>query len=192
MPELSDLELVQLVREGRRDAFSGLMRRYQERIYWIARRLVGNHEDADDVAQETFIRAYLALGDFRNDATFYTWLYRIAVNLSLNMTRKRQIMTYLNESDLLRKLLPSEDRPDRTLELQETEVALQRALGTLPEKQRAVFVLRFFEQLPYERISEVLKTSTGGLKANYFHAIRKIREHMINVEKADTSTSDRS
>jgi RNA polymerase sigma-70 factor (ECF subfamily) len=167
------------------------MGRYQQRVYWIARRFVGNHEDADDVAQETFVRAYLGLGDFRNDSTFYTWLYRIAVNLSLNAVRKRQFITYLSESDILSRLLPSDDRPDRKLELQETERAFQKAVDTLPEKQRAVFILRFFEQLPYEEISEVLKTSTGGLKANYFHAIRKIREQMNDVEKTKTPAADR-
>jgi RNA polymerase sigma-70 factor (ECF subfamily) len=185
MQERSDVELVQQVRSGNRQAFKTLMRRYQEKVYWVARRLVGTHEDADDVAQETFIKAYLALGEFRNDAQFYTWLYRIAVNLSLNVIRKRQVMSYLRDSEILRRFLPSEDRPDSVVELKETETRFHRAIVSLPEKQRAVFVLRFFDGLAYEDISKILNTSVGGLKANYFHAIHKIREHMRNVANAE-------
>jgi RNA polymerase sigma-70 factor (ECF subfamily) len=120
MHELSDFELVQMVRGGDRRAFTTLMHRYQERVYWVARRLVGNHEDADDVAQETFIKAYLALGDFRNDSQFFTWLYRIAVNLSLNTMRKRQVLTYLRESELLRRAFPAVERPDSAVELNDS------------------------------------------------------------------------
>jgi RNA polymerase sigma-70 factor (ECF subfamily) len=95
MEQRSDFELVQEVRKGNRQAFTELMRRYQKRVYWTARRIVGSHEDADDVVQETFVKAYLGLGDFRGDSSFFTWLYRIAVNLSLNATRKRQLINYL-------------------------------------------------------------------------------------------------
>ncbi len=185
MQEQSDLELVQQVRAGDRRAFTELMHRHQQRVYWIARRIVGNHADADDVAQETFVKAYLGLGDFRNDSTFFTWLYRIAVNLSLNTIRKRQVMAYLRESDLLARFLPGGERPDQLMEEKETVSALQAALTVLPEKQLSVFVLRFFEELSYDEISDILKTSVGGLKANYFHAIRKIREYVINVEQTE-------
>ena len=183
MQEPTDLEYVKQVRDGNRHAFTGLMRRYQERVYRIARRMVGNHEDADDIAQETFVKAYLALGDFRNDSTFFTWLYRIAVNLSLNAIRRRQIRAYLQESELLARFLPGGEQPDHVLEGLESEQRLQEAMNGLPEKQRTVFVLRFFEDLPYEEISEILKTSVGGLKANYHHAIRKIREQVSDVEQ---------
>ncbi|MDH4070759.1 MAG: sigma-70 family RNA polymerase sigma factor [Ignavibacteria bacterium] len=182
MEEPTDLEYVLQVRGGNRQAFTGLMRRHQERVYWIARRFVGNHADADDIVQETFVKAYLGLGDFRNDAAFFTWLYRITVNLSLNANRKKQVMAYLRESDLIARFLPGGEKPDDRLVGHETEKALYEAMTTLPEKQRSVFVLRFFERMPYEEISDVLKTSVGGLKANYHHAIRKIREQMSDVE----------
>jgi RNA polymerase sigma-70 factor (ECF subfamily) len=178
MEQLSDLELVQEVRRGKRQAFTELMRRYQQRVYWTARRIVGRHEDADDIAQETFIKAYLALGDFRGDSSFFTWLYRIAVNLSLNAVRKQQVLKYLRQSDIINRILPAEGSPDQELEVKETESRFLRAITSLPEKQKAVFVMRYFDEMSYEDISKVLKTSVGGLKANYFHAIRKIREVM--------------
>ena len=178
MDALSDAELVEEVRRGNRQAFSDLMRRYQQRVYWTARRIVGNHDDADDVAQETFVKAYLALGEFRGDGSLFTWLYRIAVNLSINTLRKRQVLNYVRESELLRNLLPSLEDPSAHVEHQETQDALERAVDTLPEKQKAVFILRFYDELTYEEISEILKTSVGGLKANYFHALKKVQEAM--------------
>jgi RNA polymerase sigma-70 factor (ECF subfamily) len=181
MDQRSDLELVEEVRNGRREAYTVLMRRYQEKIYWVARRIVGSHDDAEDVAQETFVKAYLALGEFRGESKFFTWLYRIALNLSLNAVRKRQVMTYLHQSsELLRKILPSRERPDDQVVVQEMEDRLHAAIARLPEKQKAVFVMRFFDELTYEEISRVLKTSVGGLKANYFHALRKVREYMTD------------
>jgi len=189
MEPRSDLELVQEVRNGRRQAFTELMRRYQQRVYWVARRIVGSHDEADDVVQEAFVKAYLALGDFRGDSSFFTWLYRIAVNLSLNAVRKRQVMNYLHESELLSRILPSSDDPGRDVEQQETESALERAVARLPEKQKAVFVMRYYDEMTYEEIGRVLKTSIGGLKANYFHALRKVQEYMRNEnERGEEST----
>lgn len=173
---MTDLELVEEVRNGRREAYTELMRRHQDRVYWFVRKIVGTHEDADDVTQETFVRAYLNLGDFRGDSSFFTWVYRIALNGALNAVRKRQVVAYVRENDLINRLFPSGDDPHRELERKETETQLQRAVGGLPEKQRAVFVLRYYEELSYEEISTILKTSVGGLKANYFHALRKVRE----------------
>ncbi len=178
MEPLTDLELVQQVRNGKREAYTELMRRYQKRVYWVARRIVGSHDDADDVAQETFVRAYLALGDFRGDSSFFTWLYRIAVNLSLNVVRKQQIMNYLHESPIISSLLPARENPHKDLEAKELASRLQAAVAQLPEKQRAVFVMRYFDEMSYEEISQVLKTSVGGLKANYFHALKKVQEFL--------------
>ena len=128
MDPRSDIELVQEVRNGRRQAFSELMRRYQERVYWVARRIVGSHDDADDIVQETFVKAYLALGEFRGDSSFFTWIYRIAVNLSLNALRKRQVLNYLHESELLSRILPSPDDPEKELENAEAESLMARPL----------------------------------------------------------------
>ena len=178
MDPRSDLELIEEVRNGKRQAFTELMRRYQQRVYWTARRIVGSHADADDIAQETFIKAYMGLGEFRGEASFFTWLYRIAVNLSLNAVRKRQLVTYLRQSEIVNRLFPAHSDPEQDMVQQETETRLQKAVAALPEKQRAVFVLRYYEEMSYEEISEILKTSVGGLKANYFHALRKVQESM--------------
>lgn len=124
------------------------------------------------------MKAYLALGDFRGDSSLFTWLYRIATNLSLNVVRKQQVMNYLRESPLISSILPAKDNPHADLEMKETESRLQKAIAQLPEKQKAVFVMRYHEELSYEEISEVLKTSVGGLKANYFHALKKVQEYM--------------
>jgi len=178
MKELSDLQLVNEVRNGKRQAYTELMNRYQQRVYWTARRIVGKHEEADDVAQETFVKAYLALGDFRGDSSFFTWLYRIAVNLSLNVVRKQQVLGYLRQSDILNRVLPSDDDPQKDLEYEETKSKLDQAITKLPEKQRLVFIMRYHDEMSYEEISKVLKTSVGGLKANYFHALKKVQEHL--------------
>jgi len=178
MEQFSDLELVNEVRSGKRQAFTELMRRYQQRVYWTARRIVGSHEEADDIAQETFVKAYLALGDFRGDASFFTWLYRIAVNLSLNAIRKQQVLGYLRQSEIVNRIFPGDENPQKDLELKETQTLLDKAIAELPEKQRAVFVMRYHDEMTYEEISRVLKTSVGGLKANYFHALRKVQEYM--------------
>ena len=182
MEPSTDLELVDEVRAGNRQAFTELMRRYQERIYWVARRMVGSHPDADDIVQETFIKAFLSLGDFRGEAGFYTWLYRIAVNLSLNALRKRHIVTYLRESELAQIVFPpSKEDPHKELESKELESQLARAVAKLPDKQRAVFVMRYYDEMTYEEIAYVLKTSVGGLKANYFHALRKVKQGMLSA-----------
>jgi RNA polymerase sigma-70 factor (ECF subfamily) len=173
-----DIELVQEVQNGRRHAFTELMRRYQERVYWVARRIVGSHDDADDIVQETFVKAYLSLGEFRGDSSFYTWIYRIAVNMSLNVLRKRKIWSYLHESELMTWILSSSDDPGKDLEHSEIETALQRVAAKLPERQKAVFVMRYFDEMTYKEIAIVLNTSEGGLKTNYFHALRKVRKYM--------------
>ncbi len=191
MEELSDLQLIEEVRNGKRRAFTELMRRYQQRVYWAARRIVGTHEDADDIAQETFVKAYTALGDFRGESSFFTWVYRIAINLSLNAVRKRQMVSYLKENEIINRIFPSSDDPSREVEFKETQSRLQEAIARLPEKQRAVFVMRYYDEMSYEEISEVMKTSVGGLKANFFHALRKVREYMTDETPSGTSGHNR-
>ena len=177
-----DLELIDLFRQGNESAFNEIVRRYQEKIYWVARRFVNDHDEADDVVQEVFIKAYDALKDFRSESGLYTWLYRIAVNMSLNVVRKRKVREFLQLDTLLGEEQSSEDRPDEELERSEHRTLVQEAVDKLPEKQRAVFVMRYYEELSYEEIAAILKTSVGGLKANYFHAIRKIGEYVKRVQ----------
>ena len=173
-----DLELIELFRQGDESAFSEIVRRYQEKVYWVARRFVNDHDDADDIVQEVFIKAYDALKEFRSESGLFTWLYRIAVNMSLNSVRRKRVREFLQLDDLFDQEESHESRPDEVLERSEHRTLVEEAVGQLPEKQRAVFVLRYYEELSYEDIAAILKTSVGGLKANYFHAIRKIEEYV--------------
>jgi RNA polymerase sigma-70 factor (ECF subfamily) len=181
MEPLTDLEIIEEVRSGNRQAYSELMRRHQERIYWAARRILGDHADADDVTQEAFVKAFLNLGEFRGEASFYTWIYRIAINLSLNSLRKRHLVDYLHESELAKMVFSSTGDPQRDLEAKELESLVTQAVATLPDKQRAVFVMRYYDEMSYDEIAYVLKTSVGGLKANYFHALHKVQEFLKNA-----------
>ena len=182
----TDQELIQSFREGNERAFNDLVLRYQEKVYWVARRFTDDHASADDIVQDVFIKAYESLKDFRGDSSFYTWVYRITVNLSLNALRKRRVKEFFRLDDVL-DLGESEDlEPHRIAESVETKSMIAEAIGTLPEKQKAAFVLRYYEELSYDEMSKILKTSVGGLKANYFHALKKIGEYLKRqgVEKS--------
>jgi RNA polymerase sigma-70 factor (ECF subfamily) len=157
--------------------FQLLMRSYQERIYWQIRRLVTGHDDANDVLQNTFIKIYKGIGKFKGEAKLYTWIYRIAVNESLNFIRKRKKMqgVSIDEEDLN---LAERLKSDPYFEGDEVEIKFQEALNRLPEKQKAVFSLRYYDEMPYQEMSQVLGTSIGALKASYHHAIKKMEEYL--------------
>ena len=176
MKERSDLDLIQLVRSGNRGAWSQLTHRYVRSIYWVARRLTGTHREADAITRETFVKAYLSLGDFRSDGSFGIWLLRLAVSHSLNAIRKQQLAAYVQESELLRRLLPERASTGSHEKSHEPKSELVTALGNLPEKQRALFILRFFENLSYEEVSQVLKVSIGNLETKYLDALRTVRD----------------
>ncbi len=178
----SDLELVQEFNNGNPVAFNELVRRYQEKIYWVARRILGSHEDADDIVQEVFIKVYESLKEFRGDSSIYTWMYRIAVNLSLNVIRRKKIKDFLRFDELVAPLISEEAVPDKQLEKEEQRTLIEKGIAQLPEKQRIVFILRYYENLPYEEIAKLLKKSVGGLKANYFHAMKKIEGFLKNAQ----------
>lgn len=178
MPQKTDEVLIREFQDGDVRAFNELVRRYQERVYWIARRLVGDHADADDVAQEVFIKVYDSLKGFRSEASFFTWLYRVTVNAALNLLRKKKIREFVRFDDVVFPLVSDEPRPDEHLEGKQQRTFLEEAIAKLPQKQRAVFVLRYYENLPYEEIARLLKRSVGGMKANYFRAVRKISKYM--------------
>ena len=178
MPQKTDEALIREFQDGDVRAFNELVRRYQERVYWIARRLVGDHADADDVAQEVFIKVYDSLQGFRSEASFFTWLYRVTVNAALNLLRKNRIKEFVRFDDVVLPLVSDEPQPDVQLEGKQQRTRLEEAIAKLPQKQRAVFVLRYYENLPYEEIARLLKRSVGGMKANYFQAVRKISKYM--------------
>jgi len=172
-----DKSLLMAFREEatREAAYTKLIRKYQEKLYWHIRRLVINHEDANDVLQNVFIKVWNYLENFREEANLYTWLYRIATNETLTFLDKEKRRSSLSLSDhetgLANKL-----RAEKGFDANKLEWKLQQAIQSLPEKQRIVFTLRYYDEMPYEEMSKVLETSTGALKASYHHAVKKVEE----------------
>lgn len=178
--EIDDNQLVRLFKEnkGRDQVFTTIVKKYQERIYWQIRRMVINHQDADDVMQNVFIKAWNGLDNFREDSQLFTWLYRIAVNESLNFIEKQkrqESVSYDDVSESIEQKLHSEPGFDE----QKAVWKLQLAIQQLPDKQKLVFNLRYFDELSYEEMSEILETSVGALKASYHHAVKKIEEYIL-------------
>ena len=159
------------------EAFKELLLDYQRPLYNHIRNIVLNHDDADDVLQNTFIKVWRNLDNFREESSLYTWLYRIATNESLtfiNSTKKRSMIPMNDTSEFLLNNMVS----DEFFEGDEIQLKLQEAILTLPEKQRIVFNLKYFEEMKYEEMSGILETSVGALKASFHHAVKKIEEHL--------------
>ncbi len=163
----------------RKGAFKELVETYQERLYWHIRRFVFNHEDANDVVQNTFIKVWKGLDNFRADSKLYTWLYRIATNECITFVNKRKKNQSEDISDEEGNMYASSLKADQYFDGNEAELKLYQALETLPEKQRSVFQLRYFEDMKYDDMSEVTGTSVGGLKASYHHAVKKIENFIL-------------
>ncbi|TDK42664.1 RNA polymerase sigma factor [Algoriphagus formosus] len=179
MIQIDDQDILRLIRkpETKDRGFRILIEQYQRRIYQVIRRMVLIHEDADDLTQNTFIKAYRHLDKFREDSGLYTWIYRIAVNETLSFLEKKKKRFFFSVDDHQEKLESYIDQPG-SLDGNEIEKKLAKALLTLPEKQRLVFHLKYQEEMTYEQMSEVTRTSTGALKASYHHAVKKIEEYL--------------
>ncbi|MCO5240230.1 MAG: sigma-70 family RNA polymerase sigma factor [Chitinophagaceae bacterium] len=162
----------------REKAFTGIIKKYQEKLYWHVRRIVIQHEDANDVLQNMFIKVWNGLDNFREDAQLYTWLYRIATNESLSYLdqQKRKSSVSIDHEDGTINLLKAE----KDFDPGKIEWKLQMAIQQLPEKQRVVFNLRYYDEMPYEEMSRILDTSEGALKASYHHAVKKIEDFILN------------
>lgn len=158
--------------------FRVLLHKYQERLYWHIRRLVIEHEDANDVLQDCLVKVYRKVGSFRGQSGLYTWLYRIATNEALSFLRKqkRKQTASIDDEDLL---LADRLRADAYFDGNDAQANLQQALLQLPHKQRVVFNLRYFEDMSYQDMSDILGTSTGALKASYHHAVKKIEKSVV-------------
>jgi RNA polymerase sigma factor (sigma-70 family) len=178
---IQDTELLLQFRDPatREKAFTAIIKKYQEKLYWHIRRMVVEHEDANDVLQNVFIRVWNGLENFREDSQLYTWLYRIATNecLSYLEQQKRKSAVSLDEieSGLSNKVVA-----DKYFDPNKLEWKLQLAIQQLPEKQRVVFTLRYYDEMPYQEMSRVLDTSEGALKASYHHAVKKIEDYILN------------
>lgn len=179
---MEDRELLEKLHsdESRNYGFNLLVRKYQERIYWHIRKMVIDHDDADDLVQDTFLKVWKNIGSFRQDAQLYTWIYRIATNECLNFLRKKRSKFFLPINDVeheLSRKLESSDSIDGS----EIQIKLQKALLKLPDKQRLVFNMKYYDEMKYEEISEITNTSVGSLKASYHYAVKKIEDFLSNT-----------
>lgn len=170
----SDFELIDRVLSGNRLAFEELVNRYKKSVYYLTYRMVHDYEDAADLSQETFLKAYHGLKKFKKQSSFHTWLYRITINLCINHLRKKGNRRYVG----LEKVHHTVKNPDvlERLELEELQNTVNTAVKALPEKQRAAVILRIYHGLSHKEISHILGCSVGTVKANYFHAIRNLRK----------------
>jgi RNA polymerase sigma-70 factor (ECF subfamily) len=154
-----------------------LVRTYQQRVYWLVRKMVIDHDDADDLTQEVFIKVHKAIDSFREDSQLFTWIYRIATNECLSYLNKKKKRFFLPIEDVGKQLVSKLDGSAH-ISGDEIQKKLQKALLKLPDKQRLVFNLKYFEEMPYEQMSEVTGTSVGALKASFHHAVKKIEDFL--------------
>lgn len=173
------LELLQDENTQKR-GFEMIVSQYSEQLYWQIRRVVLSHEDANDLLQNTFIKAWTNIGYFRAEAKLSTWLYRIALNECLTFLNKQRAVSVVSIDDVEASVVQKLES-DPYFSGDQLQIKLQQALLTLPEKQRLVFNLKYFQEMKYEEMSEIFGTSVGALKASYHHAVKKI-EHFLSTE----------
>ena len=181
MPEWDDSQILEAVRTPGKEevAFNQLVAKYQERLYWHIRKILIEHEDTDDVLQNTFIKVWRSLPEFRGDSELYTWLYRIATNEALTYLKQKKKQSCAPWGEVEHKM--SEDlESDPWFNGDEIQLKLQQAILKLPEKQRIVFNMRYFDEIKYEDMATILNTSVGALKASYHHAVKKIEAMMTD------------
>ncbi len=182
MAQIDDKAILNLFRDEktRNTALSQLIAKYQQRLYWHIRKIVIDHDDSDDVLQNTFIKIWKGLENFKEDSQLYTWIYRIATNEALSLLRQKERMNTSSihpiEYELSKNL-----ESDNYFTGDEIQLKLQQAILTLPEKQRIVFNMRYYDETPYEEMSQILETSVGALKASYHIAAKKIEEILVNA-----------
>lgn len=183
MKEVSDEYIVGLMKDNlrREEGFRLLMQQYQQRLYYHIRRMVNSHEDTDDVLQNVFLKVFKGIQNFKSNSGLYTWLYRIATNETitfLNKQKKRYSISLSDEENIHAQKLVAE--PD--IEANLIQRKLKEAIERLPEKQRLVFNMRYYDEMTYDQISGVLETSVGGLKASYHHAAKKIETYLRQTD----------
>jgi RNA polymerase sigma-70 factor (ECF subfamily) len=178
---LDDKELLHQFKEAatKERAFTAIIKKYQEKLYWHIRRMVVDHDDANDVLQNMFIKVWNGLDNFREDSQLYTWLYRIATNESLTFLEQQKKRASVSLNDV-ENGLSNKIKADTNFDANKLEWKLQLAIQQLPDKQRVVFNLRYYDEMPYEEMSRVLETSEGALKASYHHAAKKIEDFIRN------------
>lgn len=178
---MEDKDLLEKIRnpETLNYGFNLLVRAYQQRVYSHVRKMVIDHDDADDVTQEVFIKIHKYIGNFREDSQLFTWIYKIATNECLSFLQRKKRRFFLPIGDVAGELSAKLDAQPG-LSGDEIQLKLQKALLQLPDKQRLVFNMKYYEDLTYEQIAEITNTSVGALKASYHHAVKKIEEFVIH------------
>ena len=179
----NEMELIAQLRSNAVESFDRLIEQYGDRLYWHIRRVVVQHEEAEDVLQETFARAFTSIGDFRgdNESSLMAWLYRIATNLAINALRKRKRWALASLDSIRADLIATfEQEIDHSAD--EIVVRLQKAILALPTKQRLVFNMRYYDELSFEQISAATGQSVSTLKTNYHYAVKKIKEQVGILE----------
>jgi RNA polymerase sigma-70 factor (ECF subfamily) len=179
-----DITLLEQFREPatRERAYTTIVKKYQERLYWHIRRMLADHEDTNDVLQNVFIKVWNGLDKFREDSQLYTWLYRIATNETLSFIEQKKRKSASRSLSDSEYSIENNIKADSNFDPQKLEWKLQLGIQQLPEKQRLVFNLRYFDEMPYEEMSRVLGTSEGALKASYHHAAKKIEEFILKTD----------
>ena len=178
--ELSDKEMIDMLQDPhtRREGFAVLVRQYSEPLYWKVRRIVLNHEDANDVLQNAFLKIWNNLDTFQGKSALSTWLYRIAINEALDFVRRQKNVNSATVSTEVEPGVAARLMGDDYFDGDEAQARLQEAVARLPEVQRTVFTLKYFDELKYSEISKILDTSEGALKASYHLAVKKITEYL--------------
>jgi RNA polymerase sigma factor (sigma-70 family) len=173
---LEDKELLLKIRnpETRSYGFNLLVRQYQQRVYWHVRKMVIDHDDSDDLTQEIFIKVHKYIDGFREDSQLFTWIYRIATNECLSFLNKKKRRFFLPIEDITEQLASKVDASFTEMDGDDIQKKLQKAILKLPDKQRLVFNMKYFDDIPYEQMAEITKTSVGALKASFHHAVKKI------------------
>jgi RNA polymerase sigma-70 factor, ECF subfamily len=174
LDQLDDPALVRLCLNGRREAFDVIVERHRRAVYLLCYRFVGNHEDASDLSQDVFVRAYRALRNFKGQSALGTWLYRIGVNVCLNRVTAKT--PRIEPLDIVERVDARGEAADVTIERQQTAAQVRAAINRLPKKQRATLILRAYHELPHEEIARILGSSVGAVKANFFHALANLKK----------------
>ncbi|MEC4114982.1 RNA polymerase sigma factor [Myroides pelagicus] len=176
-----DADLVKQLKDptSKNEAFRVLLSLYKERLYYQIRSIVYTHDDTDDILQETFIKIYNNIDTFKENSSLFSWMYRIATNQALDFLKSKSRIQRISTAEL-NELTIDQLQADSLFDGEAAEILLQKAINTLPEKQQLVFKMRYYQELDYESLSEILDTSVGALKASYHHAVKKIEQYLQN------------
>ncbi|MFC1683414.1 RNA polymerase sigma factor [Candidatus Zixiibacteriota bacterium] len=176
MDATEEYELIRKFLRGEQWAFDKLMKLHQKRVYRIALGMVGDHDEAADIAQEVFIKVFRSLKSFKFSSSFGTWIHRIAVNHCISQLRRKKLRDHVSLSEVSHLLRSPLGRPGRELALKDLEQEIEEAIAELPPKQRAIFVMHYYEELPHKEIARIMKRSEGAIKSSYCQAVKKLRK----------------